>query len=223
MSSSIRTLLSDRRHPFLLALFLLSLLILLLLLFSDASSYLPFPRDVLPSSSSASARFLPSPPISLPSPYPNPSSDAGESGGEPLQEAAADGDDDGGSEGVEVRWDICRGGKTFQAVDYIPCLDNWKAIKKLKSRRHMEHRERHCPKPSPRCVVPLPRGYKVPVPWPKSRDMIWYDNVPHTKLIEYKKDQNWVRKSADYLVFPGGGTQFKEGVSSYIEFIEQVY
>ncbi|CAL9153798.1 unnamed protein product [Musa hybrid cultivar] len=219
MATSIRTLLSERRHPFLLALFLLSLLILLLLLFSDASSYLPFPRDVLPSSSSSSARFLPSPPISLPNPYPNPCSDAG---GEPLQEAAADGDDDGGSEGVAVRWEICRGGKTFQAVEYIPCLDNWKAIKKLKSRRHMEHRERHCPKPSPRCVVPLPRGYKVPVPWPKSRDMIWYDNVPHTKLIEYKKDQNWVRKSADYLVFPGGGTQFKEGVSSYIEFIEQI-
>lgn len=52
---------------------------------------------------------------------------------------------------------------------------------------------------------------------------IWYDNVPHPKLVEYKKDQNWVRKSGDYLVFPGGGTQFKEGVTSYIEFIEKVY
>ena len=51
---------------------------------------------------------------------------------------------------------------------------------------------------------------------------IWYDNVPHPKLVEYKKEQNWVVKSGDYLVFPGGGTQFKEGVNHYIEFIEKV-
>ena len=30
-------------------------------------------------------------------------------------------------------------------------------------------------------------------------------------------------KSGDYLVFPGGGTQFKEGVNHYTEFIEKVY
>lgn len=60
------------------------------------------------------------------------------------------------------------------------------------------------------------------MPWPTSRDMIWYDNVPHTKLVEYKKDQNWVQKSGDYLVFPGGGTQFKEGVANYIMFIEKM-
>lgn len=52
---------------------------------------------------------------------------------------------------------------------------------------------------------------------------VWYNNVPHPKLVEYKKDQNWVRKSGDYLVFPGGGTQFKDGVISYVEFIERVY
>lgn len=68
-----------------------------------------------------------------------------------------------------IKWEIC---KLPFAVDYIPCLDNWEAIKQLKSRRHMEHRERHCPSPSPRCLVPLPYGYKLPVPWPKSRDMV---------------------------------------------------
>lgn len=57
-------------------------------------------------------------------------------------------------------------------MDYIPCLDNWKAIKELKSRKHMEHRERHCPSSTPRCLEPLPIGYKVPVQWPKSRDMV---------------------------------------------------
>ena len=51
---------------------------------------------------------------------------------------------------------------------------------------------------------------------------IWYNNVPHPKLVEYKKDQNWVTRSGDYLVFPGGGTQFKDGVGKYIQFIEQV-
>lgn len=55
-------------------------------------------------------------------------------------------------------------------VDYIPCLDNWKAIKTFKK---LVRKERHCPtRPSPRCLVPLPKGYKTPVPWPKSRDMV---------------------------------------------------
>lgn len=51
---------------------------------------------------------------------------------------------------------------------------------------------------------------------------IWYDNVPHPKLVEYKKEQNWVVKSGEYLVFPGGGTQFKDGVNHYINFIQKV-
>lgn len=51
---------------------------------------------------------------------------------------------------------------------------------------------------------------------------VWYDNVPHPKLVDYKKNQNWVRQSGDYFVFPGGGTQFKEGVGNYIKFVEKV-
>ncbi|PPS11821.1 hypothetical protein GOBAR_AA08820 [Gossypium barbadense] len=120
---------------------------------------------------------------------------------------------------LNIRWRACRLGSV--TVDYIPCLDNSKAIKQLKSKKHLEHRERHCPKPPPRCLVPLPKGYKVPVQWPQSRDMIWYSNVPHPKLVEYKKEQNWVRKSDDYFVFPGGGTQFKNGVTAYIDFITE--
>lgn len=30
-------------------------------------------------------------------------------------------------------------------------------------------------------------------------------------------------KSGDYFVFPGGGTQFKDGVDHYIESVEQVW
>ncbi|KAL1307984.1 hypothetical protein HN51_049897 [Arachis hypogaea] len=121
-------------------------------------------------------------------------------------------------EAVLIDWKLCKGPL---AVDYIPCLDNWEAIKALKSRKHMEHRERHCPQNSLKCLLPLPKGYRFPVPWPKSRDMIWYDNVPHPKLVEYKKDQHWVVKSGEYLVFPGGGTQFKDGVDHYIQFMEE--
>ncbi|KAG2406725.1 methyltransferase protein [Vigna angularis] len=131
---------------------------------------------------------------------------------------------------ANIDWKLCKGHFAF---DYVPCLDNLKVIKALRTRRHMEHRERHCPHSPLHCLVPLPRGYKLPLPWPKSRDMvrlilrcfgfqIWYDNVPHPKLVEYKKEQNWVVKSGDYLVFPGGGTQFKEGVNHYTEYIEKL-
>lgn len=70
---------------------------------------------------------------------------------------------------LKLKWDLCKGA---ESVDYIPCLDNYMAIKQLKSRRHMEHRERHCPEPAPKCLVPLPDNYKPPVPWPKSWDMV---------------------------------------------------
>lgn len=76
---------------------------------------------------------------------------------------------------LDLNWTNCEldaSSAAAAAADYIPCLDNWKAIKELKSRRRMEHRERHCPSPSPRCLVPLPSGYKVPVQWPKIRDMV---------------------------------------------------
>ncbi|KAD5962122.1 hypothetical protein E3N88_13595 [Mikania micrantha] len=52
---------------------------------------------------------------------------------------------------------------------------------------------------------------------------IWFDNVPHLKLVEYKKEQNWVKRSGDYLLFPGGGTQFKEGVAHYVQYIEKLW
>ena len=51
---------------------------------------------------------------------------------------------------------------------------------------------------------------------------IWYTNVPHTKLAEYKGHQNWVKVTGEYLTFPGGGTQFKHGALHYIDFIQEV-
>eukprot|EP00250_Pteridium_aquilinum_P016467 c23115_g2_i1 orf=561-2834(-) len=116
-------------------------------------------------------------------------------------------------------WVLC---EAEGATDYIPCLDNKEAIKNLPSTKHYEHRERHCPSSPPTCLVPLPEGYRSPIPWPKSRNEVWYSNVPHPGLVSYKKDQNWVKKSGDKLIFPGGGTQFKHGALHYIEFIEQI-
>nr|XP_015888513.2 probable methyltransferase PMT24 isoform X1 [Ziziphus jujuba var. spinosa]XP_015888515.2 probable methyltransferase PMT24 isoform X1 [Ziziphus jujuba var. spinosa] len=115
-------------------------------------------------------------------------------------------------------WKICN---VTAGPDYIPCLDNWQAIKKLPSRSHYQHRERHCPDEGPTCLVSLPEGYKSPVKWPASRDKIWYNNVPNTKLAVVKGHQNWVKVSGEYLIFPGGGTQFKNGALHYIDFIQK--
>ncbi|XP_057966060.1 probable methyltransferase PMT26 [Malania oleifera] len=115
-------------------------------------------------------------------------------------------------------WKICN---VTAGSDYIPCLDNIQAIKHLRTTKHYEHRERHCPEPAPACLVRLPEGYRRSIEWPKSRDKIWYYNVPHTKLAEFKGHQNWVKVTGEYLTFPGGGTQFKNGALHYIEFIEK--
>lgn len=59
-------------------------------------------------------------------------------------------------------------------------------------------------------------GYKKPFPWPKSKENAWFNNVPFTKLVEYKKSQNWIRLDGDVFVFPGGGTSFPQGVKGYV-------
>lgn len=119
---------------------------------------------------------------------------------------------------IGYEWELC---SVAAGADYIPCLDNAKAIKKLHNFKHYEHRERHCPEENPTCLVPLPKGYKGSIEWPKSRDKIWYNNVPHTKLAEVKGHQNWVKVDGEYLTFPGGGTQFIHGAPHYIDFLQQ--
>ncbi|KAJ4951025.1 hypothetical protein NE237_027857 [Protea cynaroides] len=114
-------------------------------------------------------------------------------------------------------WKVCN---VTAGPDYIPCLDNLQAIKHLRTTKHYEHRERHCPEEAPTCLVPLPKGYKHPIEWPTSREKIWYYNVPHVKLAEVKGHQNWVKLTGEYLTFPGGGTQFKHGALHYIDFIQ---
>ncbi|CAL8126054.1 unnamed protein product [Prunus armeniaca] len=208
MGISVPSFFKERKFPFIFTLSLL-LVCVTVLLFTNTNTPDPlfFYSDVHTSSSAQ--------PVVIASPLPAHASNPITA--PPIQNGPV-WDETSIPVSVNFNWRLCTGSV---AIDYIPCLDNFQAIKALKSRRHMEHRERHCPQPSPRCLEPLPKGYKVPVPWPESRDMIWYDNVPHPKLVEYKKDQNWVKKSDDYLIFPGGGTQFKEGVNHYTDFIEK--
>lgn len=77
-------------------------------------------------------------------------------------------------------WKLCN---STASTDYIPCLDNEKAIKKLRTTKHYEHRERHCPEEPPTCLVPLPEGYKRPIEWPKSRDKVILSIFHFTTLI----------------------------------------
>jgi hypothetical protein len=90
-------------------------------------------------------------------------------------ENAGSGDGDGSGAdsagGEEHEWRVCN---VKAGADYIPCLDNEKAVKKLRPEnfRRYEHRERHCPDEGPTCLVPLPSGYRRPIEWPKSRDRV---------------------------------------------------
>ncbi|OMO79607.1 putative S-adenosyl-L-methionine-dependent methyltransferase protein [Corchorus olitorius] len=107
-------------------------------------------------------------------------------------------------------------------TNYLPCHDPYR--EKRFSVFRFSHRERHCPESDEkvRCLIPRPKGYRKPFPWPQSRDLAWFKNVPFKRLAEYKKSQNWVRLEGDKLVFPGGGTSFPKGVKSYVEEINKV-
>ncbi|XP_021291245.1 probable methyltransferase PMT19 isoform X2 [Herrania umbratica] len=107
-------------------------------------------------------------------------------------------------------------------TNYLPCHDPHR--ERRFSVLRFSHRERHCPESDEkvRCLIPRPKGYKKPFPWPQSRDFAWFKNVPFKRLAQYKKAQNWVRLEGDKLVFPGGGTSFPKGVKGYIEEINKV-
>ncbi|RDX65285.1 putative methyltransferase PMT11, partial [Mucuna pruriens] len=108
--------------------------------------------------------------------------------------------------------------------EHIPCLDNADAIRKLESTERGERFERHCPKEGRRfnCLIPPPKGYRPPIPWPRSRDEVWYSNVPHTRLVEDKGGQNWISRGKDKFKFPGGGTQFIHGADQYLDHISEM-
>uniref|UniRef100_A0A7N1A765 Methyltransferase n=2 Tax=Kalanchoe fedtschenkoi TaxID=63787 RepID=A0A7N1A765_KALFE len=134
------------------------------------------------------------------------------------------GDGDGDRDGEESggfsisKFPMCH----LNSKEYIPCLDNEVAIKKLVSTEKGERFERHCPDKGLNCLVPQPKGYRKPIPWPKSRDEVWFSNVPHPKLVKDKGGQNWITVVKDKFKFPGGGTQFIHGADEYIDQISQM-
>ncbi|OVA15574.1 putative S-adenosyl-L-methionine-dependent methyltransferase [Macleaya cordata] len=130
-------------------------------------------------------------------------------------------EDNGGSPRVRVKkFPLC----PESMREYIPCLDNVEEIKKLNSTEKGEKYERHCPDASHslNCLVPAPKDYKTPIPWPKSRDEVWFANVPHTRLVEDKGGQNWITIVKDKFKFPGGGTQFIHGADEYLNQISKM-
>ena len=79
--------------------------------------------------------------------------------------------DAGGGKRVPVgKFPACPGSMR----EYIPCLDNEEEIKRLPSTERGERFERHCPAKDKAlsCLVPAPKGYKAPIPWPRSRDEV---------------------------------------------------
>ena len=107
--------------------------------------------------------------------------------------------------------------------EYTPCEDVDRSLRF--SRDRLVYRERHCPSSDAerlRCLVPAPRGYRNPFPWPASRDVAWFANVPHKELTVEKAVQNWIRVDGDKLRFPGGGTMFPNGADAYIDDIAKI-
>lgn len=102
-------------------------------------------------------------------------------------------------------------------TDYTPCQEQDRAMKF--PREDMIYRERHCPPEEEKlhCLVPAPKGYMTPFPWPKGRDYIHYSNVPYKSLTVEKAVQNWVQFQGNVFKFPGGGTMFPQGADAYID------
>lgn len=107
-------------------------------------------------------------------------------------------------------------------VDYTPCQDQKRAM--TFPRNDMIYRERHCPPDEEKkyCLIPAPKGYVAPFPWPKSRDYVPYANVPYKSLTVEKAVQNWVQYEGNVFRFPGGGTQFPQGADKYIDHLASV-
>ncbi|KAK7346811.1 hypothetical protein VNO80_21334 [Phaseolus coccineus] len=106
--------------------------------------------------------------------------------------------------------------------DYTPCQEQDRAM--TFPRDNMIYRERHCPAEEEklRCLIPAPKGYTTPFPWPKSRDYAYYANVPYKSLTVEKAVQNWVQFQGNVFKFPGGGTMFPQGADAYIDELASV-
>ncbi|XP_071712808.1 probable methyltransferase PMT24 [Rutidosis leptorrhynchoides] len=65
------------------------------------------------------------------------------------------------------------------------------------------------------CLVPIPEGYKKPIPWPQSKDKIWLHNMGNKALSYLKGHQNLVKVTGEFITFP-------KGALHYINFLQEV-
>ncbi|RLM79313.1 hypothetical protein C2845_PM12G23130 [Panicum miliaceum] len=138
---------------------------------------------------------------------------------EALTSAASSGSSSSSSSASPRRYPAC----PVRYSEYTPCEDVERSLRYPRDR--LVYRERHCPaseRERLRCLVPAPRGYRTPFPWPASRDVAWFANVPHKELTVEKAVQNWIRVDGDKLRFPGGGTMFPNGADAYIDDIGKI-
>ncbi|XP_017416669.1 probable methyltransferase PMT2 [Vigna angularis] len=68
-------------------------------------------------------------------------------------------------------------------------------------RENMAYRERHCFLDEDKlcCLIPAPRGYATPFPWPMSRDYVPYANAPYKSLTVEKAVQNWIQYEGNVI------------------------
>ncbi|KAI0520521.1 hypothetical protein KFK09_007997 [Dendrobium nobile] len=106
--------------------------------------------------------------------------------------------------------------------EYTPCEDVRRSLKFQRDR--LIYRERHCPEKGEilKCLIPAPKGYRTPFPWPASRELAWFANVPHKELTVEKAVQNWIHVEGEKFRFPGGGTMFPNGADAYIDDIDRL-
>lgn len=108
-----------------------------------------------------------------------------------------------------------------QYTDYTPCQDQKRAM--TLPMENMVYRERHCPQENEKlhCLIPAPKDYITPFPWPKSRDYVPYGNVPYKSSTIGKAFENWVQLKGNLFSFPGGGSTFPQA-DAYIEELASV-
>ncbi|CAN6484867.1 unnamed protein product [Victoria cruziana] len=84
-------------------------------------------------------------------------------------------------------------------------------------------RERRCPSPEDTllCLVPPPRGYRIPISWPDSLSKVWRSNMHRNKIAGAKVYQELVKEDGLSFVFPDEGTLFPGGAMQYVEKLAQ--
>lgn len=109
-------------------------------------------------------------------------------------------------------------------IDYIPCLDNLEANSRSNSSEKFEKYQRNCPQVGKGldCLVPRPKDYKLHIPWPKSRDEVWYDNIPQTNLVEDKGGRNLISRQGDKYIFSDGRTQNIRSANEHLDQISKM-